>query len=83
MATSVRKNMIDSVGNGRFIRTVVERAADCRDRRLDGEFSAAEFDETAVMTIRPPDMAAALREVLAAEPVVGGLDLSTVLGQVN
>ena len=83
MATSVRKNMIDSVGNGRFIRTVVERAADCRDRRLDGEFSAAEFNETAVMTIRPPDMAAALREVLAAEPVVGGLDLSTVLGQVN
>lgn len=63
-ATVKNHRAIDFYGNGRFVRKVLEAAADLRDLRND-ENPPEVFDEAALMTIREPDMAAALSKVVA------------------
>ena len=55
---------IDFYGNGRFVRKTLEAAADYRDLRNE-EDPPEVLDETAIMTVREPDMSAGLSKVLA------------------
>lgn len=74
------RSAIDVVGNGRFVRKVVEAGSSFRDRRLDEDLDPPEvLDEKYLMTIQRPDMRKALEKVLAGESVGAGLDLSTIL----
>lgn len=71
-------NAIDMVGNGRFIRKVLENAADYRDLRND-ENPPEVFDEQTLMTIHHADIQGALRKVLAAESTETGANLATIV----
>lgn len=84
IATPTR-SAIDIVGNGRFVRKVLENAADARDVRNDEALSGEDDDgdEELLMTIAAPDMARALQKILAAESSTSGLDLTTVLAEVD
>lgn len=57
---------IDLVGNGRFVRNVVEAAEEEREYRLSESHGAnlAELDEDQLMRIELPDMQAALKQVV-------------------
>lgn len=57
---------IDLVGNGRFVRNVIEAAEEEREYRLSESHGAnlQDLDETALMRIELPDMQAALKQVL-------------------
>ncbi|MCT7659713.1 type VII secretion AAA-ATPase EccA [Mycobacterium deserti] len=57
---------IDLVGNGRFVRNVIEAAEEEREYRLSESYGAnlAELDEKQLMRIEVPDMQAALKQVL-------------------
>ncbi|MBU3062983.1 type VII secretion AAA-ATPase EccA [Nocardia sp. NEAU-G5] len=63
------RRAIDIVGNGRFIRNVIEMAEEEREFRLTGEGSNLDLhdlDETALMRIEAQDMRRALDEVMGA-----------------
>jgi type VII secretion ATPase EccA len=57
---------IDLVGNGRFIRNVIETAEEEREYRLSErqDISVEDLDEAELMSIEPGDMRAALENVL-------------------
>jgi hypothetical protein len=57
---------IDLVGNGRFVRNVIEAAEEEREYRLSESHGAnlQDLDETALMRIELADMQAALKQVL-------------------
>jgi type VII secretion ATPase EccA len=55
---------VDFYGNGRFVRKVLEAAADLRDLRIEGEPPEL-LDAEAVMTIREPDMQSGLAKVMS------------------
>lgn len=69
---------IDVVANGRFVRKVLESAADYRDVRND-EDPPEIFDEASLMTIQRSDIGRALQKVLAGESTAGAMDLTTAL----
>ncbi len=74
-ATMGDRPAIDFYGNGRFVRKVLEAAADYRDLRNE-EDPPVLLDEAAVMTIRESDMSAGLAKVLAeieSQAAAGGL----------
>lgn len=60
------RNRIDLVGNGRFVRNVIEAAEEEREYRLSESHGAnlQELDEAQLMRIELPDMQAALKQVL-------------------
>lgn len=75
------RSVIDIVGNGRFVRKVIEAGSDIRDLRLD-ENPPEVFDEKYLMTIQRVDMRKALLKVLAGESSATGIDLAaTVPGE--
>ena len=57
---------IDLVGNGRFVRNVIEAAEEEREYRLSESHGSnlQDLDEAALMRIELPDMQAALKQVL-------------------
>ena len=57
---------VDLVGNGRFVRNVIEAAEEEREYRLSESHGAnlQELDEAQLMRIELPDMQAALKQVL-------------------
>nr|WP_090278851.1 type VII secretion AAA-ATPase EccA [Mycolicibacterium komanii]CRL74511.1 ATPase central domain-containing protein [Mycolicibacterium komanii] len=65
-ATSQLRRRIDLLGNGRFVRNVIEAAEEEREYRLSQEhgMNLTELDERALMRIEVSDMQAALRQVL-------------------
>lgn len=74
-ATMNNRPAIDFYGNGRFVRKVLEAAADYRDLRNE-EDPPEVLDEAAVMTIREADMSAGLSKVLAeieSQAAAGGV----------
>jgi hypothetical protein len=74
-ATMGDRPAIDFYGNGRFVRKVLEAAADYRDLRNE-EDPPEVLDEAAVMTIRESDMSAGLAKVLAeieSQAAAGGV----------
>ncbi|GAY16106.1 type VII secretion AAA-ATPase EccA [Mycobacterium sp. shizuoka-1] len=72
------RSAIDVVGNGRFVRKVIEGAADFRDLRLE-EDPPEVLDATTLTTIIGADMALGLRKVLAAESSEAGSDLTQLV----
>ncbi|WP_099041597.1 type VII secretion AAA-ATPase EccA [Mycobacterium neglectum] len=60
------RRRIDLVGNGRFVRNVIEAAEEEREYRLSESHGAnlAELDEASLMRIEVSDMTAALKQVL-------------------
>jgi type VII secretion ATPase EccA len=58
------RGAIDFYGNGRFVRKVLEAAADLRDLRIEEEAPEV-LDAEAIMTIREPDMQGGLAKVMA------------------
>ena len=78
--TTTRRSAIDVVGNGRFIRKVLENAADYRDVRVDDSGDADDGgDKELVMTIARPDMERALRKVLSSESRSSGIDFAAII----
>lgn len=69
---------IDVVANGRFVRKVLESAADYRDVRND-EDPPEVLDEKSLMTIQDSDMRGALHKVLTGESTAGATDLTTAM----
>jgi len=59
---------VDLAGNGRFIRNIVEAAEEEREFRLanDDSLDLTDIDESVLMRIETPDMAAALATVLSS-----------------
>jgi type VII secretion ATPase EccA len=57
---------IDLVGNGRFVRNVIEAAEEEREYRLSESYASSlqDLDEAQLMRIELPDMQAALKQVL-------------------
>ncbi len=79
--TTARRSAIDLVGNGRFIRKVLENAADYRDVRVDEALSDdGDGDQDLLMTIARADMARALHKVLSGESRTSGVDFAAILG---
>jgi type VII secretion ATPase EccA len=74
------RSAIDVVGNGRFIRKVLENAADYRDLRND-EDDPEVLDEKSLMTVRRPDISRALHKVVSGESAKAGRDLTTALAE--
>jgi type VII secretion ATPase EccA len=60
------RRRIDLVGNGRFVRNVIEAAEEEREYRLSESHGSSlqDLDEAALMRIEVPDMQAALKQVL-------------------
>jgi type VII secretion ATPase EccA len=65
-ASGQLRNRIDLVGNGRFVRNVIEAAEEEREYRLSESHGAnlQDLDEAQLMAIELPDMQAALKQVL-------------------
>lgn len=76
------RSVIDAVGNGRFIRKVVEASEAIREVRLD-EDPPEVFNEEALMTIQRADMRKALTKVLAGESSATGIDLAAIVSGEN
>ncbi len=72
------RNVLDVVGNGRFVRKVLENAADMRDLRLE-EDPPEVLDAAALTTINGADLTAGLDKVLAAESSEAGTDLTALI----
>jgi type VII secretion ATPase EccA len=60
------RRRIDLVGNGRFVRNVIEAAEEEREYRLSESHASnlQDLDEASLMRIEVPDMQAALKQVL-------------------
>jgi type VII secretion ATPase EccA len=60
------RRRIDLVGNGRFVRNVIEAAEEEREYRLSESHGSSlqDLDEAVLMRIEVPDMQAALKQVL-------------------
>ena len=56
-----RRRIVDDLGNGRFVRSLVEKAAEARDVRVMAEAPAPEPAD--LITIRPPDAERAFAEL--------------------
>jgi len=68
-ASGTPRRIIDIVGNGRFVRNVIEAAEEEREYRLTGEgnnLDLADIKEDVLMRIEAEDMRRALSEVLDA-----------------
>ncbi|QBI55279.1 AAA family ATPase [Streptomonospora litoralis] len=67
-----QRGAIDDLGNGRFVRSLVEKAAEARDVRVvtAGE-SAHRPDPEELVTVRAPDVAAAFDGLTARMPGIG------------
>ncbi|MCV7283237.1 type VII secretion AAA-ATPase EccA [Mycolicibacterium flavescens] len=65
-STGQLRRRIDLLGNGRFVRNVIEAAEEEREYRLSEQHgtSLADLDESSLMRIEAEDMQAALRQVL-------------------
>lgn len=72
------RDAIDVVANGRFVRKVLENAADYRDLRND-ETPPEVLDAQALTVIEGADMRGALRKVLAGESSEAGTDLTELM----
>lgn len=72
------RNVLDVVGNGRFVRKVLENAADMRDLRLE-EDPPELLDAATLTTISGADITAGLRKVLATESNEAGTDLTSLI----
>lgn len=79
MTATAARSAVDLVGNGRFVRKVLEAAADFRDVRVDDECSDEDVDESVLMTIQGADMMRALHKVLSSESTSNGVDLTLAL----
>ena len=74
------RHALDVVANGRFVRKVLENAADYRDLRND-ENAPEVLDAQALTVIEGTDMRYALRKVLAGESGDAGTDLTELIEQ--
>jgi hypothetical protein len=65
-ASGALRPRIDLVGNGRFVRNVIEAAEEEREYRLSESHGASlqDLDEASLMSIELADMQAALKQVL-------------------
>jgi hypothetical protein len=61
-----------ALGNGRFIRTLVDKAGAQRDLRL-AEATAGNPDNDALTTVAPADLSNAFAELLTSMPLHAGL----------
>ncbi|GAB3496409.1 AAA family ATPase [Nocardiopsis coralliicola] len=79
-----RRGAVDELGNGRFARSLVEKAAEARDVRVVTAGEGGALAPGELVTVRDPDIASAYRQLTARMPGFGEApDLAEALAELD